>query len=149
MTCGCAFQVTLRLLTQTKAPPSEVASSCFGVEGENALGESGNTADLIMQNFPYFFVDTAKEMVEFTYAGVVQQNYPAYLAKHKKTNRIINAMEKTESSVLTTTFWGILPFHLGHEVVKYRLTPDTPAENVPNDETTLPRDRLRQSASHP
>ncbi len=107
----------------------------FGVEGENALGESGNTADLIMQNFPYFFVDTAKEMVEFTYAGVVQQNYPAYLAKHKKTNRIINAMEKTESSVLTTTFWGILPFHLGHEVVKYRLTPDTPAENVPNDET--------------
>src|SRR5471032_67523 len=48
----------------------------FGVVGENALGEPGDTADFIMQNYPVFCVDNAQEMVEFTYAGVVAGDYP-------------------------------------------------------------------------
>src|SRR3546814_15845613 len=55
----------------------------FGVPGENMLGEVGGTADLIMQAASRFFVDDAQQMVEFTYAGVVQRNYNAYLATHK------------------------------------------------------------------
>lgn len=108
----------------------------FGVAGENALGEPGDTADLIMQNFPVFFVDNAQEMVEFTYAGVVQQDYPGYLAAHPKTNDILNRMSDTvEGSCLTTTYWAILPFRMGGQVVKYRLDPETAPENVPDDAT--------------
>lgn len=110
-----------------------IAVKLFGVPGEKALGESGNTADLLMQNVPFFFVDNAKEMVEFTYAGVVQQDYPGYLAAHPKTNDLLNEMEKAEGSVLTTTYWAILPFRMGGEIVKYRLEPETPPENVPDD----------------
>lgn len=108
----------------------------FGVPGEKALGGAGDTADLIMQNFDRFFVDNAQEMVEFTYAGVVQQDYPGYLQAHPKTNHILNEMsDRVEGSCLTTTYWAILPFRLGGEVVKYRLTPETAPENVPDDAT--------------
>ncbi|MCY0095744.1 LodA/GoxA family CTQ-dependent oxidase [Hoeflea ulvae] len=107
----------------------------FGVPGENALGEQGETADLIMQAASRFFVNDAKEMVEFTYAGVVQRNYNAYLARHRETNDILNAMTAPKGSVLTTTYWAILPFHLGDEIIKYRLEPETAPENVPDDAT--------------
>ncbi|NVD97990.1 LodA/GoxA family CTQ-dependent oxidase [Massilia sp. BJB1822] len=105
----------------------------FGVPGPNALGEEGNTADFIMQNFPIFFVDTAEEMAAFTHAGVVLNDYDSYLKEHKKTADILNRMKKVESSVLTTGYWAILPFHCGSHYVKYRLVPETAPENVPND----------------
>jgi hypothetical protein len=105
----------------------------FGVPGENALGEVGDTADLIMQNIDRFFVDTAKTMVDFTYAGVVQHDYDSYLAKHPGINDILNAMTAPRGSCLTNTYWAILPFHLGDEIVKYRLRPETAPEDVPDD----------------
>lgn len=106
----------------------------FGVLGEKAWGGAGDTVDIIMQNFPVFFVDDAKEMCEFTYAGVVQGDYPTYLANHPKTNKLLNDMAKVEGSVLTTTYWGILPFRCGPtQVVKYRLDPETAPRNVAND----------------
>jgi L-lysine epsilon oxidase-like protein len=105
----------------------------YGVPGRNALGEMGDTADFIMQNFPVFFVDTAKDMCEFTYAGVVGGNYDPYLATHPKTAKILKEMAKVEGSVLTTTYWAILPFRLGGEFVKYRLDPETDPQNVPDD----------------
>ena len=107
----------------------------FGVPGETALGEDGDTADFIMQNYPVFFVDNAQEMVEFTYAGVVEKDYPGYLAKHRQTSSILDSMEKVEGSVLTATYWAILPFRCGDHYVKYRLEPETAPENVPNDAT--------------
>ena len=75
----------------------------FGVPGLKALGENGETADLILQNASRFFVDDAKSMVEFTYAGVVQQNYDAYLAQHRLTRDILNEMTAPRGSVLTST----------------------------------------------
>ena len=107
----------------------------FGVPGPTALGEDGDTADFIMQNHPVFFVDNAQEMVEFTYAGVVEKDYPSYLAKHRRTAEILKNMEKVEGSVLTATYWAILPFRCGERHVKYRLEPETAPENVPNDAT--------------
>jgi hypothetical protein len=105
----------------------------YGVPGRNALGEEGDTADLIMQNFPVFFVDDAQAMCEFTYAGVVGGNYDPYLDSHPETKALLNAMARVEGSVLTTTYWAILPFRLGGEVVKYRLEPETAPQNVPDD----------------
>ncbi len=114
----------------------------FGVPGPNALGEDGDTADFIMQNHPVFFVDDARAMCEFTYAGVVEGDYPGYLARHRRTAEILDAMETVEGSVLTTTYWAILPFGAGaDQVVKYRLEPETPPENVPNDAAGLPGHR--------
>ena len=78
-----------------------VGIKLFGVPGLNALDETGDTADLIMQNAPRFFVDTAREMVEFTYAGVVQRDYTAYLTAHPRTNDILKAMTAPRGSVLT------------------------------------------------
>jgi hypothetical protein len=106
----------------------------FGVPGTSALGEEGDTADFIMQNFPVFFVDDAKEMCEFTYAGVVQGDYPTYLAHHPKTAKLLDAMSKVEGSVLTTAYWAILPFRCGdNQILKYRLDPETAPINVAND----------------
>lgn len=105
----------------------------FGVPGRNALGEDGATADLIMQNYPVFFVDDARTMCEFTYAGTVLRDYPGYLAQHPRTREILDDMAKVEGSVLTATYWGILPFRLGGQVVKYRLDPEAAPQNVAND----------------
>lgn len=110
-----------------------VGIKLFGVEGPNALGEVGATADFVMQNFPVFFVDDAKAMVEFTYAGTVLNDYPSYINTHEKTKLVLKGMEKVEGSVLTTTYWAILPFRLGDEIVKYKLEPETTPENVPDD----------------
>lgn len=107
----------------------------FGVPGPKALGEEGDTADFIMQNHPVFFVDTAEDMVAFTYAGVVANDYPGYLKAHPETARILDEMGKVEGSVLTARYWAILPFHAGEkQYVKYRLEPETQPENVANDE---------------
>lgn len=129
----------MRFSSDTGPTDPDLGSMCgiglklFGVKGENALGETGETADLIMQNIDRFFLDTAKTMVEFTYAGVVQKDYDSYLAKHPGINDVLNAMNAPRGSCLTNTYWAILPFHLGDELIKYRLVPETVPEDVPDD----------------
>lgn len=129
----------MRFSSDTGPTDPDLGSMCgigiklFGVPGENALGETGETADLIMQNIDRFFLDTAKTMVEFTYAGVVQKDYDSYLAKHPDINAVLNAMNAPRGSCLTNSYWAILPFHLGEELVKYRLVPETAPEDVPDD----------------
>lgn len=129
----------MRFSSDTGPTDPDLGSMCgiglklFGVSGDNALGETGETADLIMQNIDRFFLDTAKTMVDFTYAGVVQHDYDSYLAKHPSINAVLNAMNAPRGSCLTNSYWAILPFHLGDEIVKYRLVPETVAEDVPDD----------------
>ena len=100
----------------------------FGVPGPKLLGE-GDTADFILQNFDVFFVDNAQEFCEFTTAGVIDGDYPAYLRRHPQTARILNEMEKAEASCLTADYWAILPFAFGKDeageprYVKYKLEP--------------------------
>lgn len=109
----------------------------FGVPGPKALGDDGDTADFILQNFPVFFVDDATEMVEFTYAGVVARDYPGYLSDpaRARCNEILDRMAgKVEASVLTASYWALLPFRSGAgRFVKYRLDPETAPENIAND----------------
>ena len=112
-----------------------VGIKLFGVEQSALLGDEAGTADLVMQNHPVFFVDDLREMVDFTEAGVIEQDYPGYLRSHPRTRRILDAMDRPEGSVLTTTYWGILPFHLGEETVRYRLSSEDPPVDVPDDAT--------------
>jgi L-Lysine epsilon oxidase N-terminal/L-lysine epsilon oxidase C-terminal domain len=112
----------------------------WGVDGVDALGETGGVADFIMQNYPVFFVDDAEAMCAFTYAGVVQKDYPGYLSKHPRTKAILDAMAaQVDGSVLTTQYWAILPFAFGPDhYARYSLVPqppppDAPAVNIPTD----------------
>lgn len=106
----------------------------FGVPGEKAIGGSGNTADLIMQSWPVFFLDNAREMVEFTYAGTVQKDYDTWLDNHPKTKAILDAMDDSvQGSVLTATYWATLPFRMGGELVRYRLAPEIEPQDVADD----------------
>ena len=129
----------MRFSSDTSPTSSDLGSTLgigiklFGVRDSDGLGEPRGTADFVMQNFPRFFVQDAEAMCEFTYAGVVLGDYGAYLSKHPETQAVLDAMSKTEGSVLTTTYWAILPFQLGDEIVKYKLEPETAPQNVPDD----------------
>jgi L-Lysine epsilon oxidase N-terminal/L-lysine epsilon oxidase C-terminal domain len=112
-----------------------IALKLFGVPGPKLIGD-GDTADFILQNSDVFFVDTAKDMCEFTYAGVVQGDYQPYLDAHPTTDSILKQMARVEGSVLTTTYWSGLPFRFGaDQYVKYKLEPETAPANIPDDAT--------------
>lgn len=108
------------------------------------------TSDFIMQNMDVFFVDTAKDMCQFTKAGVVDGDYGPYLKKHPKTAKILDEMAKPVGSVLASPYWGILPFSLGKsQYVKYKLEPTikvTPPDSAPVDPTYLARDMEKRLA---
>ncbi|MEU3657421.1 LodA/GoxA family CTQ-dependent oxidase [Streptomyces sp. NPDC032161] len=112
----------------------------FGVPGPKLLEgytEAG-TQDLLLQNHDVFFVDTAQDMCEFTKAGVIDGSYDTYLEAHPVTREILDAMAKFEPSVLTATYWGVLPYAFGPErFVKYKLVP---AGCEPGDPAATPPD---------
>jgi hypothetical protein len=114
-----------------------VGVKLFEVPGRKLLEPEteATTLDFILQNFDVFFVDTAKDMCEFTYAGVVLKDYESYLKKHPKTAQILKDMAQVVPSVLATAYWAILPFAFGPDrYVKYKLEPET----VPGGPLTPP-----------
>lgn len=112
-----------------------IAIKLFGIKGKKLLGE-GDTHDFIMQNHDVFFVDTAQDMAEFTTAGVIDRDYDAYLEMHPKTKAILNEMAKPESSSLTATYWGVLPYSFGKDhYVKYKLVPEDQLLSQPFDDS--------------
>jgi hypothetical protein len=103
----------------------------FDVPGLKLLGD-GDTQDFILQNHDVFFVDTAADMCEFTKAGVVDGNYEPYLRAHPVTKKILDEMQKVELSVLTTTYWSVLPYSFGQKrYVKYKLEPEQAPDGEP------------------
>lgn len=117
----------------------------FGVPGKKIFGrEDDPTFDFILQNHDVFFVDTAKDMCEFTKAGVVDGDYDPYLKAHPKTAAILDAMAKPVSSVLASPYWSLMAFSFGPErFAKYKLEPAfdvPPPKNAPPDPTYLSAD---------
>src|SRR5258706_5078767 len=78
-----------------------VSVKLFGVPGRKLLHPDAPTCDFLLQNHPVFFVDTAKDMCEFTEAGVVGGDYGTYLQKHPVTAKILKDTQKREQSLLT------------------------------------------------
>ncbi|MGX2993034.1 LodA/GoxA family CTQ-dependent oxidase [Streptomyces sp. JNUCC 64] len=112
----------------------------FGVPGAKLLAgeETAGTQDLLLQNHDVFFVDTAKDMCAFTRAGVVDGDYEPYLRDHPVTREVLDAMAKAEESVLTATYWGVLPYAFGPDrFVKYKLVP---SGHAPGDPAAVPPD---------
>ncbi len=105
-----------------------VGIKIFGVENSiapNTKGKKEDTADLLLQNVPNFFVDTAKDMCSFTKASFegwsdewIQEHAP-------NTNQLLDDMAKPIRSVLETSLWSVVPFKLGDGYCKYILRPGT------------------------
>ena len=125
----------------------------FGVPGKKIFGQEDDTTfDFILQNHDVFFVDTAKDMCEFTKAGVVDGDYDSYLRDHPKTAAILHAMAKPVGSVLASPYWSLMAFSFGGEqYVKYKLEPTisvpTP-ETGPADPTYLAADLAKRLAEN-
>lgn len=116
----------------------------FDVPGAKLLGNPADTTfDFILQNMDVFFVDTAKDMAEFTEASL-SGHLDAYLAAHKDTQRILNDMQKPVASVLASPYWSIMAFHFGPGAyAKYKLEPTLavkPLDGPPADPSYLGAD---------
>jgi hypothetical protein len=125
-----------------------IAIKLVGVPGPKLLpGEEGAaTQDFLLQFVDRFFVPTAAEMCKFTYAGVVEHDYPSYIDSHPVTAEVLQEMAKNVPDVLGTPYWSCLPYSLGPDAyVKYKVTADDPPprEDVPQNDPDYLRARLR------
>ncbi len=130
------FQAWVRFSSDTTPSTPDLRTTLgigiklFDVPGTKLIGD-GDTQDFILQNHDVFFVNTAKDMCEFTKAGVVDGDYDPYLIRHPRTKLILEQMKKVELSVLTTTYWSVLPYALGaRDAVKYKLVPEQEIDSV-------------------
>jgi hypothetical protein len=107
----------------------------FGVEGQKLLvpDQQAITHDFLLQNHDVFFVDTAKDMCDFTCQSL-NGGFDAYVKAHPVTGQILTDMEKVVDTVLGTPYWSGLPSHFGdRRYVKYKLEPETlPEGGKPN-----------------
>ncbi|HVK67999.1 MAG TPA: LodA/GoxA family CTQ-dependent oxidase, partial [Polyangium sp.] len=90
------------------------------------------TIDIILQNHDVFFVDTAKDMYEFTFASLTGRG-EEYLAEHPETARILEEMKRSVPSALDTPYWSLLPFRLGGDDLKLKIVPEgaPPGDGAP------------------
>ncbi|MEA2183609.1 MAG: hypothetical protein QOF69_2794 [Solirubrobacteraceae bacterium] len=129
---GKSYRAWVRFSSDTVPTSPDLETTCgiaiklFGVPGPKLLApdEDATTHDFLLQNHDVFFVDTARDMCEFTRAGVVEGDYGPYLAAHPKTARILDEMAKLVPSVLEIDYWSGLPYAFGDgRHVKYKLVP--------------------------
>ena len=93
--------------------------------GLKLFGDGGGTYDFVLQDHDVFFVDTARDMCEFT-CLTLNRRGDEYLAAHQVTKQILDDMQKDVDSVLATTVWSVLPSRLGDKLhAKYKLAPDS------------------------
>src|SRR3954447_1374870 len=113
-----------------------VGIKLFGVDGEKLLppDEDATTHDFLLQNHDVFFVDTAKDMCEFTCLSL-NGGVDEYVKAHPVTGQILADMEKVVDTVLGTPYWSGLPSRFGdRRYVKYKLEPEiVPGGNAEPD----------------
>ncbi|MCB1813966.1 MAG: catalase, partial [Candidatus Competibacteraceae bacterium] len=118
----------------------------FDIPGQKVVSDDdANVADLLLQNVPFFFVDTARDMCAFTKASFegwadewVQENSP-------QTNILLDEMAKPIRSVFDTSLWSVVPFKLGdNHYCKYIVRPGTStfADEVNTDDPDFLRKDL-------
>ena len=134
MFAGSEYPCWVRFSSDTSPTSTDYKSTCgiglklFDVPGKKILGLPDDvTFDFILQNFPVFFVNTARDMCEFTRAGVVGGDFQPYLDKHPETARLLDEMAQPVGSVLGIDYWSGVPFAFGPgKFVKYKLEPTKP-----------------------
>lgn len=123
------------------------AVKVLNVEGAKILaGEEGaGTQDFLTQNHHVFFVDKAKDFLEFTeaaFAGKLNE----YFAAHPVTKKTLDDMDKDVENVLGQTYWSTLPSRFGdHDYAKYVVKPCAPLAAEPSPaQAPATRNYLRQ-----
>lgn len=137
---GTEYPVWARFSSDTLPTRSDygttvgIALKLFNTPTPKIFGQPDDTtSDIVMQNMDVFFVDTARDMCEFTKAGVIDGDYTPYLDAHPRTKEILDAMAKPVGSALATPYWAILPFSLGEDhFVKYKLEPTIEVPSPPS-----------------
>jgi hypothetical protein len=110
-------------------PGSPDARGTVGIALKLFVADRGQhrTIDFILQNHDVFFVNTATDMYEFTYASLTR-DLDEYLKEHPETERILEEMKKEVPSALDTPYWSILPFRLGNDYLKLKIVPEEAPE---------------------
>ncbi len=138
---GCEYPVWVRFSSDVQPGTPDflgtvgIGIKLFGVEGTKLLEPEQNaiTHDFIFQNHDVFFVDTAKDMCEFTYQSL-NGEFDAYVKSHPITSKVIDDMKKKVDTVLNTHYWSVLPFRFGAvRYVKYKLEPELVPTGAPPD----------------
>jgi hypothetical protein len=156
---GGEFDAWIRF--SSDVPPDEpdakngtigIGIKIFGISGPTLaqVDPDSPTADLLMQNHDVFFVDTGYDMCVFTDLAVRGREDEWY-AKHPQTKQILADMHKHEDSVLTATYWSVLPYACGSNLdVKYRLLPHTggPSQGLDSDMDQLRTDLGKRLAAN-
>ncbi len=148
---GTEYPAWVRFSSDTLPTVSDYKTTCgigiklFDTPTPKIFGLPDETTfDFILQNFDVFFVNTAKDMCEFTKAGVVDGDYDTYLNAHPATAKILDEMAKPVASVLGIDYWSCVPFAFGAgRYVKYKLEPvehTGPIPGSPPDPTYLAAD---------
>jgi hypothetical protein len=158
---GPEFRAWVRFSSDVQPGDSDYQGTCgvgiklFGVEGEKVMepDQDATTADFLFQNFPVFFVDTAKDMCEATRAALQgDAANAAYLKAHPVTAEIQAAMKVVVPSVLESDYWSVIPFRFGGgRYAKYKLVPETvpPREGEPDyDDPFYLRADLHERMGH-
>lgn len=157
---GAEYPVWVRFSSDTTPTTSDykttvgIGIKAFGVPGAKLIGEPDDvTSDFIFQNHDRFFVDTAADMCAFTRAGVIEGDYDSYLKDHPLTAEILDEMAKPVASLLSETYWSIVPFAFGEkDHVKYRLEPQLELDRpvtAPTDPAYLAADLQARLAAGP
>lgn len=126
-----------------------MAIKLVGVPGPKLLDgeEQSVTQDFVMQNHPVFFVDTAKDFMDFTDAALDPDpsKLAAFNAAHPETNRIFADMDRnTLADPLDGTYWTPTPYRVGASAMKYMVMPcATPP--APATKPMVAPDFLRQN----
>jgi hypothetical protein len=123
-----------------------VALKLFGIDGPTLASNdpTAPTADLIFQNHDVFFVDNGFDMCRFTDLAL-KGRINEWFNDHPETKRILVDMVKREESVLTATYWSVLPYACGSmAAVKYRLRA---LQNGPSQAPDEDSNRLRSDVA--
>jgi hypothetical protein len=111
-----------------------IGMKLFGIHGPKLLGD-GDTQDFLFTNFDVFFLDNAKEMCQFAPLDIRDGKPQIFYKDHPQTPQILNQMKKVESSVLSATYWSVIPFAFGPgRFVKYKLEPELIDHAPPPDD---------------
>jgi catalase len=130
-----------------------MAIKLVGVAGPKLLeGEEGaSTQDFIMQNHPIFFVDTAKDFLDFTESGLSgdAELNRKFNEAHPETQRILAEMDKNVlADPLDGQYWTPTPYRLGAQAIKYMVKPCGKAAPATSKPMTDPNFLRKNLAAH-
>lgn len=158
---GDSYDVWIRFSSDVSPTSSDadngtlgIGIKLFGVAGPTLaeIDPDSPTGDLVLQNHDVFFVDSGLDMCVFTdlaLKGRIQD----WFDSHPQTEQILAEMAKREASVLSATYWSVLPYACGEaHAVKYRLRgtsggPSRASDNQPNRLRIDLVDRLAAAAA--